>query len=183
MESSLYPTHLDRLSPPHSLPEHPWETDRSLPTSPLEVHDTRENAALLPKRIAKIAHRVSQNAHVSSEDMPTAHHCLDTLEALLDPRPKFTHEVVKCRPPRSYPENSDLVAPTPTSPSPMEDRASSANEPSYPQLIALLNEVTTLNVELNQRRKESLYIYDLLTRECQGLSRRISELEDEVHEL
>ncbi|KAE8384099.1 hypothetical protein BDV23DRAFT_43508 [Aspergillus alliaceus] len=183
MESSSYPSRLDQLSPPHSLPEQTWKADMSHPTSPSEVHDTGEDATLLPERLAKLAHMASQNAHVSTEDTTAVYHCLDTLEALFDPRPKLTQEIVKCRPPRIYPETSTLVAPSSAYPSPMEDRAASVNEPFHPQLQALLNEVTALNVELNQRREESFRIYALLMRESQGLSRRISELEDEVHEL
>ncbi|KAE8323741.1 hypothetical protein BDV39DRAFT_130835 [Aspergillus sergii] len=183
MESSPYPARLDQLSPPHSLPEHTWETDMSRPTSPSDAHDTGEDATHLPQRLAKIAHMVSQNVDVSSEDTIAAHHCLNTLEALLDPRPKLTQEVVKCRPTRIYPETSHPVASAASCSAPMEDRASSAFEPSSSQLIALLNEVTALNADLNQRRKESSQIYDLLRRECQGLSRRILELENVVHEL
>ncbi|OGM49958.1 hypothetical protein ABOM_001293 [Aspergillus bombycis] len=183
MESSPYPARLDQLSPPHSLPENTWETDMSRPTPSSDVHNAGEDAMPLPQRLAKIAHMISQNADVSSEDTTTVHHCLNTLEALLDPRPKLTQEVVKCRPTRIYPETSHPVASAASCSVPMEDRGSSAFEPSSSQLIALLNEVTALNVDLDQRRKESSQIYDLLKRECQGLSRRISELENEVHEL
>jgi hypothetical protein len=182
MENSSYPARSDQLSPPNSLSEHTWKTDISSTTSPSDAHDTDEDVTLLPKRLAKIAHIVSENVHVSQEDTTTVHHCLDTLEALLDPRPSLTQEVIKCRPQSVYFETSHLATAS-TNPSPMEDCASPANEPSHPQLIALLNEVTALNTELNQRRKESYHIYNLLTRECQGLTRRISELEDEVHEL
>ncbi|KAE8421615.1 hypothetical protein BDV36DRAFT_280455 [Aspergillus pseudocaelatus] len=180
MESSPYPARLDQLSPPHSLPEHTWETDMSRPTSPSDVH---EDVTPLPQRLAKLAHMLSQNADVSSEDTTTAHHCLNTLEALLDPRPKLTQEVVKCRPTRSCPETSYPVASAASCSAPVEYRASSAFEPSRSQLMALLNEVTALNADLNQRRIESSQIYDLLKRESQGLSRRISELENVVHEL
>ncbi|KAF7591392.1 hypothetical protein BBP40_001619 [Aspergillus hancockii] len=183
MQNPPYPPRLDQLSPPHSLPEHTWETDISRPASPLNSHDTGEDATLLPKRLAKIAHIVSENDHVSREDTTAAHHCLDTLEALLDPRPRLTQEVFRCRPQSIYSEASQPVTSAGTCPSPMGNHIVSTNEPSHPQLIALLNEVTALNRELNQRRKESYRIYDLLTRECQGLTRRISELKDEVHEL
>ncbi|KAE8144292.1 hypothetical protein BDV25DRAFT_167173 [Aspergillus avenaceus] len=176
MEQSSYPTRVDQPSPPCSLPDHNWKTETSHPIT--HVNNKDVSATLLIERLAKLAHAATQDAHVSSDDATTVHQCLDTLESLLDPRPGLTQQVVKCRPQNANPGTTHFVTPTTTHPSIMP-----AEDPLHPQLMALLQEVRTLNAEVNQRRRESSHIYELLTRECRRLSRKVSELEDEIHEL
>lgn len=119
-----------------------------------------------------------------------------------DPRPGLTQELTKYRRPQSTTTTSTVNPETqPASPS------SSPQPPSIPdnsndattaiaeqqkqqqqpqqekQFTALLDEVSTLGSELDQRRNESFYIYNLFTLQTQRMERRICGLEDEVREL
>ena len=177
MEHSPYPPQLDQLSPPESIASQTCDVDTSA-----HVADIRSDALPLPERIAGLAHLVSQSTQISSDDSATLHQHLDSIESLLDPRPRLTQEVAKCRP--SSPQ-SDATNQPPGSPpeTPATDPVRSANELSQAQLSAVLSEVTALGVEFCQRRSESSYIYDQFTSECKRLTRRISGLEEEIDEL
>lgn len=177
MERPPYPSQLDQLSPPESI---------ASPTCDVApgAHDAdlRNDALSLPERIAGLAHLISQNTQISSDDSTTLHQHLDSIESLLDPRPRLTKEVAKCRPPS--PQSGATTQSLGNSPaSTAADPVPSANEPSYTQLSAVLGEVTALGAELSQRRRESSHIYDCFTRECQRLAQRISNLEEENDEL
>ena len=50
-------------------------------------------------------------------------------------------------------------------------------------LIHLLGEISSLNVELEKRREESVRIQELYEDRCRVLRRNVAELEDEVEEL
>ncbi|KAK1147663.1 hypothetical protein N8T08_001007 [Aspergillus melleus] len=181
MEHPAFPAHLDQLSPPESV---------ASPTCDIGSDDVVHEADLgndamrLPERIAGLAHLVSQNTRLSSDDSTTLHQHLDSIESLLDPRPRLTEEVAKCRPPGSQSgATKQLPGNPPAPPSPTTDPGRSVNDISQAQLSAVLSEVTALGAELCQRRKESSHIYDRFTRECQAQAQRISDLEEEMDEL
>lgn len=102
------------------------------------------------------------------------HRCLDTIEALVDPRPGVTGEVSSCRDTQLNLKTSERT----------NDRGcSEGTETLHPWLTDLLTEIKTLNSELEQRRQESLYIHDRLRGRCQRLEEEISDREAEIHEL
>lgn len=119
-----------------------------------------------------------------------------------DPRPGLTHELAKYRRPQSTTTTTGTVnseietQPASSSPQPpplsenSDDATTTAiaeqqqRQPQQEkQFTALLDEVSTLGSELDQRRNESFYIYNLFTLRTQRLERRICGLEDEVREL
>lgn len=119
-----------------------------------------------------------------------------------DPRPGLTHELTKYRRPQSPTTTSIVKAETETqpasssSPQPPPSLSENSNDATTEiaeqrerqpqqekQFTALLDEVSTLGSELDQRRNESFYIYNLFTSQTQRLERRVSLLEDEIREL
>ena len=117
-----------------------------------------------------------------------------------DPRPGLTHELTKYRRPQS-PTTSTVKSETETqpassSPQPPPSLSENSNDATTEiaeqrerqpqqekQFTALLDEVSTLGSELDQRRNESFYIYNLFTLQTQRLERGVSLLENEIHEL
>ncbi|KAG2418113.1 hypothetical protein HFD88_001214 [Aspergillus terreus] len=142
--------------------------------SPSLVFEPTGDSTNLPDRLARIAHRIACQPVVSPEESTTLHHHLDCIESLLDPTSAFAQEGPVC-----HPAARSAAALTGAANIPPPAAAS----PSLAQLTALLDEATALNAELRQRRDESFQLYDRLTRECHRLTRRVSELEYEVHYL
>ncbi|PYH91511.1 hypothetical protein BO71DRAFT_359213 [Aspergillus ellipticus CBS 707.79] len=178
-----HPAPYDQLSPPSSVADQIWDMALTDPDYASHILDTENAAAPLSVRLTRLAHMASQADPMSKADAGTLHHCLDTLESLLDPRPSLSQEVARCRPPSisrsinsaaSFPETDSQVS---------EDSAAAPQDVSHNQLKDILGEVAALKVEFDRRRKESSDIYDLLGRERQTLTRRISELQDEIEEL
>ncbi|PYI11555.1 hypothetical protein BO78DRAFT_96193 [Aspergillus sclerotiicarbonarius CBS 121057] len=177
------PSHYDELSPPSSVAGQIWDMALTDPGYASHILDTENAAAPLSARLTRLAHLASQFNPASKSDSVTLHHCLDTLESLLDPRPGLTQEVVRCRPQsHSRPSNSAASIST-TDSQETADSLISVGEMSHPQLKDILGEVAALKVEFDQRRKEASDIYDLLTQERQALAQRITGLEEEIREL
>ncbi|KAI9038165.1 uncharacterized protein KD926_011207 [Aspergillus affinis] len=179
MEHPAFPPHLDQLSPPESIASPNFDVD-----SDVHEADLDNDAMRLPDRIAGLAHLMSQNSQLSSDDSTTLHQHPDFIESLPDPRPRLTQEVAKCRPPSPQSGATKQLPGTPPAlASPTTEPVRSANEISQAQLSAVLSEVTALGAELCQRRKESSHIYDRFTRERQAQAQKISDLEEEIDEL
>ncbi|PWY88451.1 hypothetical protein BO70DRAFT_359900 [Aspergillus heteromorphus CBS 117.55] len=178
-----HPAPYDQLSPPSSVADQIWDMALTDPDYASHILDTENAAAPLPVRLTRLAHMASQLDPLSKIDAGTLHHCLDTLESLLDPRPGLSQEVARCRP-HSLSRSTNSVASFSTTDSQeSEDSLPAPQEVSHPQLKDILGEVTALKVEFDRRREESADIYDLLRRERQALTRRMSELENEIQEL
>lgn len=153
------------------------------------------------------------NSRISKDNAVVLQRCLDTIQKTLlvfdeddgddkekemeeegdyDPRPGLTQELTKYRRPQSTTTTSTVNASSPQPP-PLPENSNDATtaiaeqqqrQPQQEnQFTALLDEVSTLGSELDQRRNESFYIYNLFTLQTQRMDRRISLLEDEVREL
>ncbi|EAW06887.1 uncharacterized protein ACLA_085840 [Aspergillus clavatus NRRL 1] len=140
---------------------------------------------LLSDRRARVTLRGSEDVHWPEEDSIALSRCIDTIESALDPRPDLTHEIAKCRPKSVHAEKArTATADLPTNPPININRAMPVGkEASLKNLTAVLHEVSSLRNEFNRRREESLQIQDLLTQEIQQMTRKISDLEQHVHEL
>ncbi|RMJ22074.1 hypothetical protein PHISP_07050 [Aspergillus sp. HF37] len=142
----------------------------------------------LPDRLAALADKAQEAAapRIPQSNAALLDHCLSTLESLLDPQSTTTttttDETNCCR---CHQE------PTPTStstkPPPLTNPRSASPElnPSLvnSRLTDLLEEVSQLNREWEQRRKEALRIYGGFRQRCQDLEARLAEREGEVEEL
>ncbi|PYI21360.1 hypothetical protein BO86DRAFT_287413, partial [Aspergillus japonicus CBS 114.51] len=177
-------------SPPSSVAEQTWDKTLTDPDYASHILESdMSDAASLPARLIRVAQILSESNSISISDSTTIHHCLQEMEALLDPRPGFSHELARCRPrahsrppspvdsPRDPHINSNITMST------TANHVGSVQEISHSQLSDLLNEVTTMKMEFSQRRRESLEIHGLLTQERQVLTQRLAELDDEIHEL
>lgn len=136
-------------------------------------------------RLSRIADFAAESSrHTFDADESAAlHECLDDLEAILDPRPEFSREIARNRPLSSH-STTPIASPT------CQFRQLHENAPdgqtvslAAQALTSLLEELSSVNSELQQRRVEARHIHDLFTYKCEGLAQRVIELEDEVHEL
>ncbi|KAJ5570564.1 uncharacterized protein N7459_009994 [Penicillium hispanicum] len=143
-------------------------------------------------RLAELAHLASVSLGTDSRERdtaPTIHYHLDAIETILrDPRPELTQEISRCRRSRSRSLESPLGLTRDSRGAkammPLQIQRGAVNEEEMSaQLTVLLKEVSALNTELRQRHKESIEIRDMFEARCRGLSRTITELEDEVFEL
>lgn len=176
------------------------------PTEPDTDVEVGTESLHLAARLAKLAMDAKRNDNViksrtfSKNDTAILHRCLDTIEKTLslpdnndndngDPRPILTKEITKHRPQNlslsltpHYPSPPSSTAALP-SPSAASHTLTAESEAAQSLLTALLEEVTALGCELDRRRSEAFQIYELFTRKCQGLERRVAGLEGEVQEL
>lgn len=76
-----------------------------------------------------------------------------------------------------------IIATDSMSDSTRNDCTSSTEEEIHSRLTELLKEVEVLNVEMDQRRKESTQIYDMFNGRCELLERRLRDRETEVEAL
>ncbi|KAL2001472.1 hypothetical protein VTN02DRAFT_1708 [Thermoascus thermophilus] len=148
--------------------------DMDLSDSGQRSSGTDAHATALPDRLTRLAQMAADRPPLSEHDSITVHRCLDTIESLLDPRPELSLEIARHRPRRSLSSTAKRGA---SCPSP------STTQPTQHQLATLLEELTAVNAELQQRRNESRLIHDLLTHRCEGLGQRIAQLESDIHEL
>lgn len=136
-------------------------------------------------RLARLASKEESRLRFSDNDddddleTQTLRHCLDTMECLLDPRPGFSREISMCRPQSHQGTAVPIASQSPASRPTSADLA----EANHAQLMDLHDQVTALNVELNERRKEAFDIYDLFRRRIEILSGKISEMQSDIHEL
>ncbi|PKX95055.1 uncharacterized protein P174DRAFT_386263 [Aspergillus novofumigatus IBT 16806] len=135
-------------------------------------------------RLARLAF-LSENARLSEEQNIILSSCLDSIESIFDPRPGLTQEIAQCRPKSVCTECAKVI--TPDVPSTRHDITdvgiSSTKKASIRALTSVLCEITELSEEFKKRRKESLQIYGLCNREIRRMTRSISVLEHDVHEL
>jgi hypothetical protein len=181
------------MDSPHSQGHH--RLSPSFADSGIDVDLTDTNiskSSLANSREASIADRLVRIVEFSAEasrhtfdagETAVLHECLDGLEAILDPRPRFSREIAKNRPSSS---RSTTPVASPISPiRPLPENAPDNQTVSQtPQALTnLLEELSSVNSELQQRRLEARHIHDLFTYKCEGLAQRVIELEDEMHEL
>lgn len=140
-----------------------------IPETPLQLHD----------RFTRLSHITENNTRVSHDDLIIIHHCLDTIERLIDPQTGLTEEMTKSRPRRT----GGFTATDSMLDSTQSDCTSSNEDGIHPRLKELLNEVRVLNAELDRRRRESARIYGMFLGRCQLLERRLREREIEVEAL
>lgn len=150
-------------------------------------------------RIAQLAAAQDSFRGLDGDGRAAVERCLDGLEGqLLDPRPQITREIVKNRPVSRSAGSSnnslttaDAGTVTPTAVPQMtttttlhrrKDDYHAMKKTSH-DLAALLEELSTVNAELQQRRVEACHIHDLFTSKCEGMAQRIIELDHETHEL
>lgn len=157
--------------------------DMDLSSSAPESSGTDTHAAALPDRLTRLAHMAAERSPLSEQDSTTIHHCLDTIESLLDPRPELSLEIARHRPRSSLSGITKHIGSRPSSASAADCQTPSATLKTHHQLAILLKELTAVNAELQQRRIESRHIHDLFTLRCEGLKQRIIQLESEIHEL
>lgn len=143
----------------------------------------------LPDRLTALAQQAREaGPQIPQSNAALLDRCLSTLESLLDPTTTTTTDETSCCHCRCHHE------PTPPSTSakhpPIAPRSASASpelklNPSVvnSRLTGLLEEVSLLNREWAQRRKEALRIYGFFRRRCRDLEGRLAEREDEVEEL
>ncbi|KAJ5733945.1 hypothetical protein N7493_002731 [Penicillium malachiteum] len=144
-------------------------------------------------RLAELARLASASLGADSRNSnagPLIHQHLDAIESILrDPRPRLTDEMTTREGRRhsfrtksllGEPDASDLEEPEWLAKTRYDERRC---QQMSSELTTLLGEVTTLNLELQQRRKESVQIRELYEDKCRGLTRSVAELEDEVSEL
>ncbi|OJJ98006.1 hypothetical protein ASPACDRAFT_45306 [Aspergillus aculeatus ATCC 16872] len=183
-------TSYSQPSPPSSVAEQAWDKNLTDHDGASHILESEMNdAALLPARLIRVAQILSESNSISISDSTTIHHCLQEMEALLDPRPAFSQEVARCRPrahsrppsPVDSPRNPHISSITPVSTT--ANHHGDVQEIPHSQLRDLLKEVTAMKTEFSQRRRESLEIHSLLTQERQALTQRLTELDDEIHEL
>ncbi|GLA60019.1 hypothetical protein AtubIFM54640_011444 [Aspergillus tubingensis] len=177
------PSHYDELSPPSSVAGQIWDMALTDPDYASHILDSNDTAAPVSARLTRLAHLASHFNPTSKSDSMTLHHCLETLESLLDPRPALTQELARCRPISHSRQSNSIASISTTDSQDLGNSVASLEEMSHPPLKDILREVTTLKVEFDRRRKESSEIYELLTRERETLARKIGELDDEIHEL
>ncbi|RHZ58082.1 uncharacterized protein CDV56_106422 [Aspergillus thermomutatus] len=151
---------------------------------PSRLLETAEGMTPFSDRLARLA-LLSKNVHLSDEQNTILSHCLDSIESILDPRQGLTQEIAKCRPKSVRTECAKVVIPD--VPSIRHDSTdvgiSSTKLASIKELTTILSEVTELGDEFKKRREESLQIYDLCNREIRRMTRAVSVLEHDVHEL
>ncbi|PYH46843.1 uncharacterized protein BP01DRAFT_238527 [Aspergillus saccharolyticus JOP 1030-1] len=179
-------------SPPSSVADQTW--DKALIEDPAYasqiLDDEINDASSLPARLIRLARLVSESNLRPLTDSTTLHQYVEKIEDLLDPRPALSQEIARCRPrassrppsPESSPRSPHINSrgiPLPST----ADPVASVQEISHSQLKSLLGEITTMKAEFSERRKESLEIHSLLIQERQALNRRLSELDEEIHEL
>ncbi|KAJ5884272.1 hypothetical protein N7504_011844 [Penicillium tannophilum] len=143
-------------------------------------------------RLAGLAHLASASLGADSRDSnagPLIHQHLDAIEAILcDPQAELAQEEAHSVRRRSFrtksllgdPDAADLEEPSWLAKSRNDERK---REELSCQLTTLLEEVTSLNQELQQRHIESVEIREVYEDRCRGLTRTVAELEDEVSEL
>ncbi|GIC87733.1 uncharacterized protein Aud_004122 [Aspergillus udagawae] len=135
-------------------------------------------------RLARLAF-LSENAHLSEEQNIILSGCLDSIESIFDSRTGLTQEIAQCRPKSVCTEGAKVV--TSDVPSIRHDNTDVGNsgtkEASTKELTSVLSEITEFSEEFKKRRKESRHIYDLCSREIRRMTRSISVLEHDVHEL
>lgn len=133
-------------------------------------------------RIADLLTKESTGRELSQEDCAAANKHLDYLEQLLNSGLSTDNR----------PDKTDLLTATsikvtsePHSKQP-ERRTETTTTTLYRtshDLTLLLNELSSVNEELQQRYLESRHIHDLFIIKCEGLAQKIMELQDEIHEL
>lgn len=131
----------------------------------------------LPNRLTRLAHRTGERVWISHDDSIIIHHCLDTIEGLVDPRATFTKEITRSRPKRPELGGVGLVATNSAVANhcPRRDDAEMGS-----RMAELLDEVTALKRELDMRREESARIHALFEDRCRGLERMVGEGEVEI---
>ncbi|RAL09634.1 uncharacterized protein BO97DRAFT_161921 [Aspergillus homomorphus CBS 101889] len=178
-----HPTPYSHPSPPSSVADRIWDKALSDPEYASHILDSDlHDATPLPARLMRLAHLLSESHSISESDSTTIRHCLHTMETVLDPRPALSQEVALCRPRAHSRPPSPIDSPRSPHVGPT-DPVVLVPELSHSQVKSLLAEVTTMRAEFDQRRKESLKIHSLLTQERQELTRRLLELDEEIHEL
>lgn len=154
----------------------------------------------LNQRISQIAHLAANNwlQELSIDDCAAVSKHLDKLETLLDPRAEISRVIALNRPSSSS-SNSIPRTDSPTTtalttivnparnnsvnvPSSQKDNGA-VTEKTSRDLRCVLEELSNVNEELQQRYLESRHIHDLFIVKCEGLAQHIIELENEVHEL
>lgn len=170
--------------------------------STADAHTDAATRTPWPERLVKLARLATTATGIGPDNAKTAHSIhshLDAIENMLhDPRPELTREVVNCRPDsglRSQSVGSDTSIgsrgkePSVPLASAQDHRNELVNDDGFKkdeilsQLTSLLDEVNTLNAQLEARRKESSEICDLYEERCRGSERAVAELELEVVEL
>ncbi|GFG16431.1 hypothetical protein IFM5058_07955 [Aspergillus udagawae] len=143
-----------------------------------------EGSTPVSNRLARLAF-LSENAHLSEEQNIILSGCLDSIESIFDSRTGLTQEIAQCRPKSVCTEGAKVV--TSDVPSIRHDNTDVGNpgtkEASTKELTSVLSEITEFSEEFKKRRKESRHIYDLCSREIRRMTRSISVLEHDVHEL
>jgi hypothetical protein len=142
----------------------------------------------LPDRLTALAQQAREaGPQIPQSNAALLDHCLSTLESLLDPTTTTTTtdeaNCCRCRCHQEPPSPSTAAKHPPTA-----SRSTSTSPELNPSLVnsrltGLLEEVSLLNREWAQRRKEALRIYGVFRRRCQDLEGRLAEREGEVEEL
>lgn len=179
-------------------------TDESLQPQPQPQSQSQSHVDELETRLARIAHLAAVQGsfrELDGDRRAAVERYLDGLEEqLLDPRPRITREIAKNRPVRSASHGSrsptaEAGADTPVAVVPRRRKddddddgddgfkAERAMKQMSHDLMALLEELSSVNAELQQRRVEACHIHDLFTSKCEGMAQRIIELDHETHEL
>lgn len=152
------------------------------------------NACLLNERIAHIAQLAANNdalRGLSQDDCAAVNTYLDNIEQVLDPRWDISRKITLNRPASSTGNATTvtkspfaIAAPQRHKPILKTTTPSQSLPKSVPHdLASILQELTSVNAELQQRYLESRHIHDIFIVKCEGLAQRILELEEEVHEL
>ncbi|CRG87767.1 hypothetical protein PISL3812_04788 [Talaromyces islandicus] len=175
------------------------ESGRTDETDEAQANEVDDELVTRLARIAQLAAAQDSFRALDGDGRAAVERYLDGLEAqLLDPRPQITREIARNRPVRSASNSSTInksptaeagsVTPTAVSLTTMRRRkdefaANQTIKQMSQDLTALLEELSTVNAELQQRRIEACHIHDLFTSKCEGMAQRIIELDHETHEL
>jgi hypothetical protein len=193
--SQRHHQHHHRLSPSFTDSAIDVELSESGRTEQSEQSHVDDELETRLARIAQLAAAQDSFRGLDGDGRAAVERYLDGLEGqLLDPRPQITREIAKNRPVSRSASNSSTTAeagtgtvtPTAITQTTTTRRRKDENramEQTSHDLTALLEELSAVNAELQQRRVEACHIYDLFTSKCEGMAQRIIELDHETHEL
>lgn len=117
---------------------------------------------------------------LDAEQQAAMDECLARLEEILDPRPSLSREIAKSRPHRSRSNTATLNS---ASRSRRCSHSGGVLVKTSDELSRVLEELTVVTNELQQRREDMRHMRELFVIKREELTRRVQELEGEVHEL
>ena len=155
-------------------------TDAKVPNSSLT----------LPERLIHLAHVASSSSSSNShsfqfqhQHLPSIQGYLDAIESLLEPRSELTlTDKVTLRQPGAVVSTATAPPASQTTPSMASSNSITASGIES-QLAALLEQINIIDRDLKKRCTETFHIYELFRLKCQGLTQRLSELENDVYHL